>query len=64
MLGEKNEESQQGADDSALSAEERPHCPLPHCPPPRWATGLRRVLYPDVAMDDAEADLPETPSGS
>ena len=26
--------------------------------------GLRRVLYPDVAMDDAEAELPETPSGS
>jgi hypothetical protein len=56
VLGEKNDEDRPG---DAAAADE-----TPHCPPPRWATGLRRVLYPDVTMDDSEADIPDPRSGS
>lgn len=52
MLDEKNEED---PEDGSASSPDKP----PRCPPPRWATGLRRVLYPDVTIDEAE-----TPSGS
>ena len=54
MLGENSDEA--GSEDPVGSAE-----PVAHCPPPRWATGLRRVLYPDVTIDEFEG---ETPSGS
>jgi hypothetical protein len=52
VLDEKNEED---PEDGSASSPDKP----PRCPPPRWATGLRRVLYPDVTIDEAE-----TPSGS
>jgi hypothetical protein len=32
--------------------------------PPRWATGLRRVLYPDVATDEDEEDISENSGDS
>lgn len=58
MLGEKNDEAAVGCD-ATVSGDA-----LAHCPPPRWATGLRRVLYPDVVTDDCEGETPGATSGS
>ena len=60
MLGEKSD----GLDVGSGELDETIGEATPHCPPPRWATGLRRVLYPDVAMDECEGDATGAPSGS
>ena len=59
MPDEKNEEADEQPGNSVAAAGE-----TQRCPPPRWATGLRRVLYPDVTMDDCEEEIPAPPSGS
>jgi hypothetical protein len=59
VLGEKNDGLDVGPADDETSV-----AAVPHCPPPRWATGLRRVLYPDVAMDECEGEGTGAPSGS
>ena len=53
MLGEKSDEVEA---DAASAEAEAAHDATPRCPPPRWATGLRRVLYPDVTIDEREGD--------
>jgi hypothetical protein len=59
VLGEKSDGVDTGSGEVETTDEA-----TPRCPPPRWATGLRRVLYPDVAMDESEGDATGAPSGS
>jgi hypothetical protein len=56
VLGEKSDEMDAAPEDLGTAGEA-----APRCPPPRWATGLRRVLYPDVTIDEREG---EASSGS